>query len=116
MVLMGADLLFYPTAIGSEPEEPDLDTSKMWQRVMQGHAIANVAPVIAANRIGTEGTQTFYGHSFITDAYGAIIREAENPVQTILYGDFHLPTIRNQRDSMGFFRDRRPDLYGILTR
>lgn len=115
MVLAGADFLFYPTAIGSEPEEPDFDTRPLWQRVMQGHAVANIAPVIAANRIGTEDNQTFYGHSFITDAYGAILHDAGAATEAILLADFCPATIRRQRDAMGFFRDRRPDLYGAVT-
>src|SRR3546814_14925153 len=70
MALMGAELLVYPTAIGSEPYDADLDTSRMWRRAMQGHAVSNCMPVIAANRIGAEGDATFYGHSFITDEWG----------------------------------------------
>jgi N-carbamoylputrescine amidase len=116
MVLMGADLLFYPTAIGSEPEEPELDTSRMWQRVMQGHAVANVAPVIAANRIGNEEGQVFYGHSFICDAYGEMLGEAAPEEEAILTASFDTSDIRRKRASMGFFRDRRPELYGELTR
>lgn len=115
MTLMGADLLFYPTAIGSEPEEPELDTSGMWQRVMQGHSVANVIPVIAANRIGNEGGQVFYGHSFITDCYGEILEEAQPDEEKILLQSFDLSDIRTKRASMGFFRDRRPELYGRLT-
>lgn len=115
MVLDGAELLFYPTAIGSEPEEPDLDTSGMWQRVMQGHAVANIIPVIAANRIGDEGGQVFYGHSFITDAYGEILNELGPGETGIIQQTFDLDDIRLKRASMGFFRDRRPELYGRLT-
>ena len=115
LVLMGADLLFYPTAIGSEPEEPDLDTSAMWQRVMRGHAVANVAPVIAANRTGDEGGQVFYGHSFICDGYGEMLTEARTEERAVLSASFDLPEIRRKRAAMGFFRDRRPELYGILT-
>jgi N-carbamoylputrescine amidase len=115
MALMGADLLLYPTAIGSEPEEPDLDTSAMWQRVMQGHSVANVIPVVAANRIGDEGGQVFYGHSFITDCYGEILQELGPGEEGVLTAAFDLADIRLKRASMGFFRDRRPDLYGRLT-
>lgn len=114
MVLQGADLLLYPTAIGSEPEEPELDTSGPWQRVMQGHAVANVVPVAAANRIGNEGGQIFYGHSFICDCYGEILTEAKPEEEKILYASFDLADVRLKRASMGFFRDRRPDLYGRL--
>ncbi|MEX0326740.1 MAG: N-carbamoylputrescine amidase [Puniceicoccaceae bacterium] len=115
MTLMGADLLLYPTAIGSEPEEPELDTSRMWQRVMQGHAVANIIPVIAANRIGKEGGQIFYGHSFMTDCYGEILAEAEPEKEKVLLQAYDLEDIRTKRASMGFFRDRRPEFYGKLT-
>lgn len=115
MALMGADLLLYPTAIGSEPEEPDLDTSAMWQRVMQGHSVANIVPVVAANRIGDEDGQVFYGHSFITDCYGEIIKEIGPGEEGILTAAFDLEDVRLKRASMGFFRDRRPELYGSLT-
>jgi len=115
MVLMGADILFYPTAIGSEPEEPDLDTSRMWQRVMQGHAVANVVPIVAANRIGDEGGQVFYGHSFVCDSYGEILEEAGPGEEKILIREFDLAKVRLNRATMGFFRDRRPELYGKLT-
>ncbi len=115
MVLDGAELLFYPTAIGSEPEEPELDTSAMWQRVMQGHSVANIVPVIAANRIGNEGGQVFYGHSFITDAYGEIQQELGPGKTGTIQHSFDLDDIRLKRASMGFFRDRRPELYGRLT-
>lgn len=114
MVLDGADLLLYPTAIGSEPEEPELDTSRMWQRVMQGHSVANIVPVIAANRIGDEGGQLFYGHSFITDAYGEVIHELGPEETGIIQHTFDLQDIRLKRASMGFFRDRRPELYDRL--
>jgi N-carbamoylputrescine amidase len=75
MMLMGADILFYPTAIGTEPHDPDLDTSRLWRRAMIGHAVSNVVPVVAANRIGTEHGQRFYGHSFICDERGDILAE-----------------------------------------
>lgn len=116
MVLDGADLLLYPTAIGSEPEEPELDTSSMWQRVMQGHSVANIVPVIAANRIGDEGGQLFYGHSFITDAYGEVIDELGPEETGIIQHTFDLQDIRLKRASMGFFRDRRPELYDRLIK
>lgn len=115
MVLDGADLLLYPTAIGSEPEEPEFDTSAMWQRVMQGHSVANIIPVIAANRIGNEGGQVFYGHSFITDAYGEILHELGLGKAGVIQQTFDIKDIRLKRASMGFFRDRRPELYGRLT-
>ena len=116
MVLEGADILFYPTAIGSEPEEPDLDTSAMWQRVMLGHSVANIVPIAAANRIGNEGGQVFYGHSFICDPYGEILCEASPGEEKILYGSFDLADVRRRRALMGFFRDRRPELYQRLLR
>jgi N-carbamoylputrescine amidase len=77
MMLMGAEVLFYPTAIGSEPHDPSLDTSRLWRRAMIGHAVSNVVPVVAANRIGTENGQTFYGHSFIVDERGDMLAEFE---------------------------------------
>ena len=115
MLLMGADILFYPTAIGSEPEEPSLDTKDLWQRAMIGHAVSNVAPVIAANRIGDECGQTFYGHSFIADHRGNKVQELDDKTEGVITHSFDLPTIRKNRASFGFFRDRRPELYKILT-
>lgn len=115
MLLMGADILFYPTAIGSEPEEPDLNTKDLWQRAMIGHAVSNVAPVIAANRIGNECGQTFYGHSFIADHRGNKVQEMDATTEGIIVHSFDLATVRKNRASFGFFRDRRPDLYKILT-
>jgi N-carbamoylputrescine amidase len=114
MTLMGADVLFYPTAIGSEPAEPDLDTRPMWRRVMQGHAVANVIPIVAANRYGDEDGQRFYGSSFITDAYGAIIADAPQDADAVLTARIEPLRIRAMRASMGFFRDRRPELYQRL--
>ena len=117
MVLAGADLLFYPTAIGSEPAEPELNSRGPWQRVMQGHAVANCAPVIAANRVGVEGDITFYGASFIADPLGDKIAEAGMDEEATLLATFDLAAVRELRASWGFFRDRRPDLYGaLLTR
>jgi N-carbamoylputrescine amidase len=116
MMLMGAELLFYPTAIGSEPEEPDLDTRDMWQRAMVGHAVSNVVPVIAANRYGDEGGQIFYGSSFIADQFGEKIAECGRTGDGVITATFELGQLRRDRASMGFFRDRRPELYGDLTR
>ncbi len=116
MVLMGADLLLYPTAIGSEPHEPDFDTSRMWRRVMQGHAVANCVPIAAANRIGSEGGQRFYGHSFICDECGELLAEAGADQPAVLTATLNLHAVRLRRAAMGFFRDRRPELYGELTR
>jgi N-carbamoylputrescine amidase len=115
MVLMGADILLYPTAIGSEPQTPDLDTKDPWQRVMIGHAVANVIPVMAANRIGTEGEQTFYGHSFIANQRGDKVAELGRAEEGVVCAAFDLAEIRRNRASFGFFRDRRPELYGTLT-
>ena len=115
MVLMGADILLYPTAIGSEPEEPNLITKDPWQRAMIGHAVSNVIPVAAANRIGTEGNQTFYGHSFIANHRGDKVAELDATTEGVILANFDLAEIGRNRASFGFFRDRRPDLYQILT-
>jgi N-carbamoylputrescine amidase len=119
MALMGAEALFYPTAIGSEPQAPLLDSRDHWRRVMQGHAAANCMPLIASNRIGTEkgqaGELTFYGLSFIADATGAIAAELGRDEEGIATASFDLDEIAKQRASWGLFRDRRPDLYGILS-
>lgn len=115
MALMGAEMLFFPTAIGSEPYDADLDTSRMWRRAMVGHAVSNVMPVIAANRIGTEDGQAFYGHSFITDEWGDFICEAGKEETGALVATLDLERARTHRAGMGFFRDRRPDLYGRLV-
>ena len=119
MVLAGADVLFYPTAIGSEPEEPELDSRDSWQRVMIGHAVANAVGVVAANRIGTEGTGagaiTFYGSSFVADARGDKLVELGRDDRGIALARLDLEAIRRIRASMGFFRDRRPSLYRPLV-
>lgn len=119
MALNGAEILCYPTAIGSEPPDPSLDTSGHWQRVMQGHAAANVMPVIAANRVGTEpagdATVTFYGTSFIADQSGAIIEQATRCEETVLTAQLDLDAISTQRQQWGLFRDRRPSLYKSLV-
>lgn len=115
MVLMGADLLLYPTAIGSEPEEPDLNTKDPWQRVMIGHAVANIVPVVAANRIGTEAGQTFYGHSFIANHLGDKVAELGRDEEGIIYATIDRAEVTRARAAFGFFRDRRPELYGIIS-
>jgi N-carbamoylputrescine amidase len=119
MTLAGADLLFYPTAIGSEPEEPELDSRDAWQRVMIGHAVANSVGVIASNRVGTEGEGpgaiTFYGSSFICDARGDKLAELSRAEPGIAIATLDLAQIRKVRASMGFFRDRRPSLYRGLA-
>ncbi|WP_067733303.1 N-carbamoylputrescine amidase [Novosphingobium naphthalenivorans] len=115
MALMGAELLFYPTAIGSEPYDADLDTSRMWRRAMLGHAVSNCMPVIAANRIGVEAEtgsqQTFYGHSFITDEWGDFLAEFGKEETGVLTATIDLARAAKHRAGMGFFRDRRPQLY-----
>ena len=120
MALMGAEMLFYPTAIGSEFLDPGWDSSGHWQRVMQGHAGANIMPLVASNRIGTEpgrkGTEmTFYGSSFIADATGDKVAEADKVSEAVLTATFDLDEIANLRGSWGVFRDRRPELYGPLA-
>ena len=114
MTLLGADLLFYPTAIGSEPADPAQDTKDPWQRVMVGHAVANAAPVIAANRIGTEDGQTFYGASFVCNQRGDFLAELSRTEEGLAVADIDLAAVRQYRNSWGFFRDRRPELYGPL--
>jgi N-carbamoylputrescine amidase len=115
LMLMGADILLFPTAIGDEPEAEELDTSRLWRRAMIGHAVSNVVPVIAANRIGTECGQTFYGHSFITDERGDFVAEFGADEEGVLNAELDLAQAAKNRAAFGFFRDRRPDLYGRLT-
>jgi len=122
MTLAGADLLLYPTAIGSEPEEPDFDSRDAWQRVMIGHAVANTVAVAAANRIGTEGAPgdgpgpiTFYGGSFVCDHRGDKLAELGRADEGAALATLDLDRIRRARASMGLFRDRRPDLYRRLA-
>lgn len=115
MALMGAELLFYPTAIGSEPYDADLDTSRMWRRAMIGHAVSNCMPVIAANRIGMEDGQRFYGHSFISDEWGDYLAEFGAGETGVLHAKIDLTRAATHRAGMGFFRDRRPQLYGRLA-
>jgi N-carbamoylputrescine amidase len=116
MMLQGADILFYPTAIGSEPATPDLNTKDPWQRAMTGHAVSNVTPVVAANRVGNEGGQIFYGHSFISDIRGTKVAELNDKEEGIITASFDLEEVRKNRASFGFFRDRRPELYSELTK
>ena len=119
LVLGGAEILLYPTAIGTEPQYPEWDSRDHWQRVMQGHAAANMVPLVAANRIGTErgkgSEMTFYGSSFIADETGAKVAEADRTSETILTHTVDLDAIRNQRAQWGFFRDRRPEHYGAMV-
>ncbi|EPM6341988.1 N-carbamoylputrescine amidase [Vibrio parahaemolyticus] len=115
LALHGAEAIFYPTAIGTEPQDPTLDSRDHWQRTMQGHSAANLVPVVASNRVGTEvddGIETtFYGSSFITDHTGAKIAEAPREVETIIYAEIDLAATAKARHAWGLFRDRRPDLY-----
>jgi N-carbamoylputrescine amidase len=115
MMLMGAEILFYPTAIGTEPHDPDLDTSRLWRRAMIGHAVSNVVPIVAANRIGTEGGQRFYGHSFICDERGDILAEFGAQETGVLVATLDISQAKKHRAAFGFFRDRRPELYGRLV-
>ena len=117
MALLGAELLCYPTAIGSEPTL-GIDSKAHWQRCMQGQAAANLVPVLASNRIGTEtegeSSMTFYGSSFITDETGGIVEEADRTTETLLVHTFDLDQTALRRREWGVFRDRRPEMYGIL--
>lgn len=118
LALQGAELIFYPTAIGSEPAYAGYDSQPHWQRVMQGHAAANMVPVIASNRVGHEtnedGDITFYGSSFIADQFGAVVAQAPRAGTGVITATFDLDEIAPQRASWGLFRDRRPELYGVI--
>ena len=118
MTLMGAELLFYPTAIGSELNKPEFDSKGHWQMVMRGHAAANILPVIASNRIGEETSGDlslqFYGSSFISNHVGDIVCEADRESEAVMTHSFDLAEIADYRREWGVFRDRRPDLYGTL--
>ena len=119
LVLQGAEAIFYPTAIGSEPQDSSLDSQGHWQRTMQGHSAANLVPVIASNRTGVESDDgietTFYGSSFITDHTGDKLAEASRDEESIIYAEIDLDATEKARHSWGLFRDRRPDLYGQLN-
>ena len=120
MALMGAEILFYPTAIGSELLDPEIDSSGLWQRVMQGHAGANLMPLIASNRIGIEkgrkGTELdFYGSSFIADNTGNKLAEMDRETEGFITQTFDLDDLAKQRSYWGIFRDRRPELYGKIA-
>ena len=122
MTLMGSEVLLYPTAIGSEPHDASLDTALPWRRAMQGHAVSNVIPVVGANRIGFEpwagypnGGQQFYGSSFIADHRGDLVAALGREDEGVLQATFDLDFLNTHRAAWGFFRDRRPDLYGALT-
>jgi N-carbamoylputrescine amidase len=122
MTLMGAEILLYPTAIGSEPHDPTLDTAAPWRRAMQGHAVSNVIPVVGANRTGFEpwagypnGGQQFYGSSFIADHRGDLVAALGREDEGVLSAEFDLDFLQTHRAAWGFFRDRRTDLYGSLV-
>ncbi|EHQ90857.1 N-carbamoylputrescine amidase [Desulfosporosinus youngiae] len=119
MALMGAELLFYPTAIGSEPQDGSMDSKEHWQTCMLGHAAANLIPVIASNRIGVEEDDesiiTFYGSSFIAGPQGKKVAEAGRTEESVLVAEFDLDQLETQRIEWGIFRDRRPDLYRIIA-
>ena len=120
MALLGAEILFYPTAIGAEPQDASIDSRDHWQRAMQGHAASNIMPLVASNRIGTEQGErwsvTYYGSSFIADPTGAVVKQADRTHESILTASFDLDAIRDYRAAWGVFRDRRPELYGpIMT-
>ena len=118
MVAAGAEVLMYPTAIGSEPHDSSLDTRDPWRRAMQGHAVSNVIPVAAANRIGHEpgagGGQSFYGSSFIADHRGDLAAELDREAEGVVTATFDLDFLHTHRAAWGFFRDRRTDLYEAL--
>lgn len=119
MALMGAELLLYPTAIGSEPPNPDYDSSTHWQNVMRGHAAANIMPLLASNRIGRETApdgrfDIFYGRSFIADQQGEKVQEMDRTEEGFRVQRFDLAGIGELRRSWGVFRDRRPEMYGAL--
>jgi N-carbamoylputrescine amidase len=119
MVLMGAEILFYPTAIGTEPQDSTIDSKDHWQMCMLGHAASNLVPVIASNRVGIESDEdssiTFYGSSFIAGPQGNKVAEAGRTEETVLVAEFDLDQIEIMRIEWGIFRDRRPDLYKIIT-
>lgn len=121
LALMGAELIFFPTAIGSEPAYPEIDSQPHWTRTQQGHAAANLVPVIASNRIGTEQSKyidglemTFYGSSFIADQFGELVQQADKTSECVLVHSFDLDAIAKTRISWGLFRDRRPAMYQTL--
>lgn len=117
LALLGAELIFYPTAIGSEPEI-HVDSKEHWQRVQQGHSAANTVPVVAANRIGEEAgescTLTFYGSSFATDCTGKKIAEADRTSECIIYAEYDFKANAKQRNYWALFADRRPEAYGVI--
>ena len=116
LTLLGAEVLLYPTAIGSEPLPPHRDTRAPWRRVMQGHAVANTIPVAAANRVGEEEGQRFYGTSFVCDGYGEVCAELDDQEEGFVMVEFRRDKLAQERDWMGLLRDRRPECYGALVK
>ena len=118
MALKGAEVLLYPTAIGSEPQDASLDSRDHWTRVMQGHAGANLVPLVASNRVGREEAEScgimFYGSSFIAGPRGELVAQADRESRTVLTATFDLDRLALQRASWGVFRDRRPEHYAPL--
>ncbi|MFI5308300.1 MAG: N-carbamoylputrescine amidase [Polyangiales bacterium] len=115
MALAGADLLLYPSAIGSEPLRPEVDTQAAWQRVMLGHAVANTVPLAASNRVGDESGQRFYGSSFVADGRGEVLARLDREQEGVAIAELDLDGWRDEREWMGLLRDRRPDLYASLV-
>ncbi|MFN3198276.1 MAG: N-carbamoylputrescine amidase [Bradymonadia bacterium] len=115
MALMGAELLLYPTAIGAEPHDPSFDTRDPWRRAMIGHAVSNWMPVAASNRVGDESGQLFYGSSFIADAGGDLVADMGRDETGVRVARFDRRALARARAGMGFFRDRRPELYQALA-
>jgi len=120
LALMGAEVIFYPTAIGTEPQDPTWDSQPHWQTVMQGHSAANMVPVIASNRVGVEVAEscqtTFYGTSFITDCFGQKQQEMDRESEGVICHSFDMEKLSQMRSSWGLFRDRRPELYQRITK
>jgi N-carbamoylputrescine amidase len=114
LALKGAEILMFPTAIGSEPQDPKLNSRLHWQRVMQGHSAANLLPVIASNRVGKEKTVKFYGSCFITDETGAIVAEGDQNTETCVTYTLNIDKVRFDRACWGLFRDRRPSMYETI--
>eukprot|EP01098_Paradermamoeba_levis_P013669 TRINITY_DN6273_c0_g1_i2.p1 TRINITY_DN6273_c0_g1~~TRINITY_DN6273_c0_g1_i2.p1 ORF type:complete len:122 (+),score=33.95 TRINITY_DN6273_c0_g1_i2:139-504(+) len=114
MALAGAEILFYPTAIGSELLDKSIDSSVHWQNVMTGHAAANIVPVVASNRIGVEKDLTFYGCSFISNHRGEVVAKKDRETEGVLTFSFDLAKVEEYRRGWGLFRDRRPELYSPL--
>ncbi|HEY3726103.1 MAG TPA: nitrilase-related carbon-nitrogen hydrolase, partial [Solirubrobacteraceae bacterium] len=112
----GAEVLIYPTAIGSEPDHPDFDTEPLWQKVIVANGVANGTFMVAVNRIGFEDPLTFYGSSFISDPYGRVLVQASRDQPAVLVADLDLDQRRDWLELFPFLTTRRPDAYAVLTR